>query len=173
MTNNVILYHNVSLNILVKMLMDATDMLSLQHHSIIKNTVRKQSIQIYHESVIREYSNIENAIWNANFINDLNCWAGDDIGIIKDRRCFWAFAYFSLFSYVILYINLDYLTTVFLRFWSVNVILQTAWTFQTVHRSLPFLNVLWQFLSVFDRFMTFFCIYGPFYHLYLLFIEYR
>ena len=59
MTTNVIFYHNVSLNILVKMLMDATDTLTLQHQ---KNTVRKQSIQISHESIIREYSNIENAI---------------------------------------------------------------------------------------------------------------
>ncbi len=59
MTTNVIFYHNVSLNILPKMLMDATDTLTLQNQ---KNTVRKQSIQISHESIIREYSNIENAI---------------------------------------------------------------------------------------------------------------
>ena len=39
--------------------------ITLQHQ---KNTVRKQNIQIYHESIIREYSNIENAILNANFI---------------------------------------------------------------------------------------------------------
>ena len=32
---------------------------TLQHQ---KNTVRKQNIQISHESIIREYSNIENAI---------------------------------------------------------------------------------------------------------------
>ena len=59
MTPNVIFYHNVSLNILAKMLMDATDTLTLQNQ---KNTVRKQNIQISHESIIREYSNIENAI---------------------------------------------------------------------------------------------------------------
>ena len=41
----------------------------------------------------------------------LNYWAGEDIGIIKDWRCFRAFAYFRLFSYVILYIILNYLTT--------------------------------------------------------------
>ena len=41
----------------------------------------------------------------------LKYWAGEDIGIIKDWRCFRAFAYFRLFSYVIFYIILNYLTT--------------------------------------------------------------
>ena len=40
----------------------------------------------------------------------LKYWASEDIGI-KDWRCFRAFAYFRLFSYVILYIILNYLTT--------------------------------------------------------------
>ncbi len=58
-------YQTGSLNILVRMLIDATNTLTLQHQ---KNTVRKQSIQISHESIIREYSNIENAILNANLM---------------------------------------------------------------------------------------------------------
>ena len=86
----------------------------------------------------------------------LKYWAGEDIGIIKDWRCFRAFAYFRLFSYVVLYINLYYLTTVFLRFWSVNVILQT---FRTVdHKQYehfrPF-TVSYHFWTLHDSFWAF------------------
>jgi hypothetical protein len=86
----------------------------------------------------------------------LKYWAGEDIGIIKVRRCFWAFAYFRLFSYVILYINLDYLTTVFLRFWSVNVILQTFRTVDRIQYELfrPF-TVPYHFWTLHDSFWAF------------------
>ena len=76
-------------------------------------------------------------------------------------------------SYVILCINLDYLTTVFLRFWSVNVILQTFRTidhiqheifrpftvpshFWTLHASIwAFSTVLWSSFACIDNFIIY------------------